>query len=130
MSFIQLADSSFRTHVHFHTVALDGAYVRDAEGELAFHALAEPSAEEVAQGAAWTHAALVRVLQRHGRSLEGVQDAPDTLRREEPVLASCYAASAADLQLLGSPRVRGRRSSSVLSASSPRSLSPWPRSAR
>jgi hypothetical protein len=43
----------------------------------------------------------MRVLERHGRSLEGADDTPDELAAEQPVLASCYAASAADVQLLG-----------------------------
>ncbi len=81
VTFIQRVDSALRINPHFHTIALDGAYVRDAEGELLFHALPEPSAEEVAQVARWTHAGLVRVLARHGRSLEGVEDTPDRLRR-------------------------------------------------
>jgi hypothetical protein len=76
-------------------------YVRDAQGALAFHALREPSGEDVAQLAAWTHAAIVRVLARHGRSLEDASDAPDAIAQEQPVLASCYGASAADVQLLG-----------------------------
>ncbi len=112
VTFIQRVDSSLRLNVHFHTIALDGAYVRDAEGELVFHALPEPSAEEVAQVAEWTHASLVRVLARHGRSLEGVEDTPDRLRDEEPALASCYAASAADVQLLGD--VPGQRTSKLV----------------
>ena len=77
-----------------------------------FHALPEPSAAEVAQVAEWTHASLVRVLARHGRSLEGVEDTPDRLRDEEPALASCYAASAADVQLLGD--VPGQRTSKLV----------------
>jgi hypothetical protein len=76
-------------------------YVRDAEGELVLHPLPAPSAEEVAQGAAWTHAGIVRVLERHGRSLEGADDTPHEGASEEPVLAACYAASASDAQLLG-----------------------------
>ena len=98
---IQRVDSALRLNPHFHTIALCGAYVRDDEGDLVFHALPEPSAEEVAQVAAWTHASLVRVLARHGRSLDGVEEAPGPLRDEEPALASCYAASAADVQMLG-----------------------------
>ena len=43
----------------------------------------------------------MRVLERHGRSLESVDDTPDELAAEQPVLASCYAASASDVQLLG-----------------------------
>lgn len=50
--------------------------------------------------AAETHAR-IRVLARRGRSLDGVDDAPDELASAEPVLASCYAASTADVQLLG-----------------------------
>ena len=68
VTFIQRVHSALRISVHFHTIALDGAYVRDAEGELVFHGLPEPSAEEVAQVAEWTHAGLVRGFARHGRS--------------------------------------------------------------
>ncbi|MCA9528642.1 MAG: transposase, partial [Myxococcales bacterium] len=51
--------------------------------------------------AEWTHAALLRVLERHGRSLGGLDAGTDTLSDEQPVLASCYGASAGDVQLLG-----------------------------
>ncbi|MCP4240350.1 MAG: hypothetical protein GY772_07275, partial [bacterium] len=102
ITFVQRADSALRLNVHFHTLALDGVYVRDEERRLQFCMLSEPSAEDVAQVAAWTHASLLRVLERHGRSLEGVSDAPDAFADDQPVLASCYGASAADLQLLGS----------------------------
>jgi len=101
VTFVQRADSALRLNVHFHTLALDGVYVRDEQGELQFHPLPEPTGEEVAQVAAWTHEALLRVLARHGRSLEGVDESPDAIVHDQPVLASCYAASTADLQLLG-----------------------------
>lgn len=112
VTFIQRADSSLRLNVHFHTVALDGVYVRDAQGQLVFRALPEPSADEVAQVAEWTHAALLRVLEGHGRSLEGDESGTDVLRDEGPALASCYAASAADVQLLGS--APGQRTSKLV----------------
>jgi len=35
------------------------------------------------------------------RGLEGIDDAPDTLADEQPVLASCYGASAGGVRLLG-----------------------------
>jgi hypothetical protein len=102
VTFVQRADSSLRLNVHFHTLALDGVYVRDEDGELQFHDLAEPSAADVRELAAWTHAALLRALERHGRSLDGLDDAlGDELPADSPVLASCYGASASDLQLLG-----------------------------
>lgn len=101
VTFIQRTDSALRLNVHFHTLALDGVYVRDAQGALVFHTLPAPSGEDVAQVAAWTHAALLGVLARHGRSLDGVGEESDALAQEQPVLASCYAASAGDVQLLG-----------------------------
>jgi hypothetical protein len=101
ITFVQRCDGSLRINPHFHSLALDGVYVRREDGALVFHPLSEPSAEEVAQVAAWTHATIARVLERHGRSLEGASDAPDPMADEQPVLASCYGASAADVQLLG-----------------------------
>ena len=95
------ADSALRLNVHFHTLALDGVYVRSEAGALDFHRLGEPTRADVERVAAWTHAGLLRVLARHGRSLEGIEHAPDAMRADEPVLASCYGASAADVQLLG-----------------------------
>ncbi|MFT7579094.1 MAG: hypothetical protein ACI9MR_000756 [Myxococcota bacterium] len=99
LTFVQQADSALRLNVHFHTLALDGVYVRDEEGELKFRELGEPSTEDVAQVAAWTHASPLRVLQRNGRSLDGISD--DSFASDQPVLASCYGASATDVKLLG-----------------------------
>jgi len=98
---VQRSDSALRLNVHFHTLAADGVWVRDADGELRFRDLPPPSAEDVAEVASRSYEKLVRVLARHGRGLEGVDDAPDTLADEQPVLASCYGASAADVSLLG-----------------------------
>jgi hypothetical protein len=73
VTFVQRCDASLRLNPHFHT-----------------------------QVARWTHARLVKVVARHGRSLDGADDGgADALVSEQPVLASCYAASAADVQLLG-----------------------------
>jgi hypothetical protein len=101
ITFVQRSDASLRLNPHFHTLALDGVYVRDEDGKLRFHELGAPTGEEVLEVARSTHERLVRVLERHGRSLEGFDETPDTLAAEQPVLASCYAASAADVQLLG-----------------------------
>lgn len=102
VTFLQRCDSSLRLNPHFHTIALDGVYVRDTpDATPRFVPLDAPSADEVTEVAAWTHARLVKVLARHGRSLDGPDDAADALGSEQPVLASCYAASAADVQLLG-----------------------------
>ncbi|MBX3246279.1 MAG: transposase [Myxococcales bacterium] len=52
VTFIQRSDSALRLDVHFHTLALDGVYVRDAQGALVFHALPPPNGDEVAEVAA------------------------------------------------------------------------------
>ena len=110
ITFVQRSDASLRLNPHFHTLALDGVYSRDRAGALTFHALSEPTAQHVMEVAAATHRRLVRVLERHGRSLEGIDDAQDSLALEQAVLASCYAASAGDLQLLGAePGERTRK---------------------
>lgn len=77
-----------RLNVHFHTLALDGAIARDNAGRLQFHEFGEPTAEDVAQVAAWTHASLLRVLKRHGLSPDDIETAPDTFVSDQPVLAS------------------------------------------
>ena len=49
VSVIQRGDSALRLNVHFHVLALDGVYVRDAEtGVLVFHALAARPGRRVA----------------------------------------------------------------------------------
>ncbi len=101
VTFVQRSDSALRLNVHAHSLFLDGAYVRDAMGALAFHALGAPTFEEVEQVARWTYGRIERVLLAHGRTLDGVGDEFVELMHDQPVLASCYAASAGDVQLLG-----------------------------
>ncbi|TPW00641.1 MAG: insA, partial [Alphaproteobacteria bacterium] len=40
---VQRTDSALRLAVHFHTIAIDGVYVRDAADALSFMPLPEPS---------------------------------------------------------------------------------------
>ncbi len=101
ITFVQRSDASLRINPHLHVLSLDGVYVRDEAGTLRFHALGPPSGKEVLEVARWTYERLLVVLERHGRSLDGTDETPDTLAAVQPVLASCYAASAADVQLLG-----------------------------
>ncbi len=101
LTFIQRSDSVLRLNVHAHSLFLDGVYARAPSGALAFHTLGAPSFDEVEQVAEWTHARIVKVLLAHGRMLDGLGDEPAELTHDQPVLASCYAASAGDVQLLG-----------------------------
>jgi hypothetical protein len=98
VTFVQRSDSALRLAPHAHTLALDGVYVKDA-GALVFHALPPPSVADVYDVALRTHARLAKVLAAHGRSLDAPAEA--ALDEDEAVLASCYAASAADVELLG-----------------------------
>jgi hypothetical protein len=97
ITFIQRCDGALRVDPHFHTLAADGAWVVGQDGALQFRALPDPSPEDLATLAIWTHARLMRVLEEHGRLVESA----DTEMAEQPVLASCYGASAGDMQLLG-----------------------------
>jgi hypothetical protein len=76
-------------------------YVRDAAGMLRLHALANPSLEQVTDVVRWTHEQLVRVCERHSRSLDEFDDADDELAHDQPALAACYGVSVHDQQLLG-----------------------------
>ena len=101
VTFVQRSDSALRLNVHAHSLFLDGVYLRASSGALAFHALGMPTFAEVEQVARWTHARIQKVLLAHGRTLDGLGDEPAELTHDQPVLASCYAASAGDVQLLG-----------------------------
>jgi hypothetical protein len=102
---IQRSDSALRVNVHFHTLALGGVYVRDARGELEFHALGATSEQELADVARWTFERVRVSLARRGQTLteEGrIEEAePADFELEQPALASALAASAQDLQLFG-----------------------------
>ncbi len=102
---VQRTDSALRLNVHFHVIALDGVYVRDAEsGALVWHELSPPTRDDVARVAARTADRVERALDKRGRSLDGRADdgdAEDPLAGEHPALASCYAASAQGLALDG-----------------------------
>lgn len=101
VTFIQRSDAALRLNVHAHSLFLDGVYVRHSIGALAFHALAAPRFNVVQQVAQWTHTHIIKILLAHGRKLDGPGDEPAELTHDQPVLASCFAASAADIQLLG-----------------------------
>jgi hypothetical protein len=92
VTFIQRFDSALRLNPHAHTLALDGVYVRGDDGALGFHALAAPSAEEVADVARRTAARVRRLLQR--RADEQDDDEPSGW-------TVCCAASAQGLSLFG-----------------------------
>jgi hypothetical protein len=97
VTFLQRFDSALRLNVHFHTLALDGVYVRRgdaATGELVFRALPEPTDEDVLDVAQRTAQRVVTILSKHGRSLEGLGDEAERATERDPALASCVGAAA------------------------------------
>jgi hypothetical protein len=96
VTFIQRFDSALRLNVHFHTLALDGVYVRadDAAGELVFHALPEPTGDEVLEVARRTAERVVSILKKHGRSVDGLGDGAQTTDDRDPAFAACIAVAA------------------------------------
>jgi len=66
----QRTDSALRLNVHFHILALDGVYVRDAKDALIFHNLPTPTRAEVADIARRTAQRIENILRANGRSLD------------------------------------------------------------
>jgi Putative transposase len=84
--------------VHFHTLALDGVFVRSLAGGLVFHAACGPSEAEVAQVLATIRLRVGRLLRRRG-----LEPGEDCTGPEDPVAE----ASAALASLVGAS-VQGR----------------------
>ena len=93
VTFVQRSDGAMRLNVHLHTLALDGVYVRNADGKLGFHALAPPTTEEVHAVAKRMHARLERLCAKHGVSGDADEQAS--------ALAVCMDAAAQDVSLFG-----------------------------
>ena len=93
VTFVQRSDGAMRLNVHLHTLALDGVYVRNADGKLGFHALAPPTTEEVHAVAKRMHARLERLCAKHG--VRGDAD------EQASALAVCMDAAAQDVSLFG-----------------------------
>ena len=95
VTFVQRCDASLRLSPHLHTLALDGVYVRDDDGELVFHELGDPDDEDVT-------AIAEQVAERVLGHLE--LDDADAVMADEPLLAHCLGASATGTDALGPRR--------------------------
>jgi len=103
ITFIQRFDSALRLNVHFHSLFLDGVFVRGDDGALEFHELPEPSPEQVADVAARTAERVIKLLIKSGKSLDSElrDDDADDFSHRQPALASLYAAAARGVDLSG-----------------------------
>jgi Putative transposase/Transposase zinc-binding domain len=91
ISFLQRFDSALRLNVHSHVLALDGVYVQRGD-DLTFHALSDPTEDDVLALAERTAERVTRILKSHGRSLDSCDDNAEADR--DPALASCYGLAA------------------------------------
>lgn len=71
VTFIRRFDSALRLNPHPHTLALDGVYVRGDDGQLDFHPLPAPSAEEVADVARRTAQRVGQLLEQRAEQQDG-----------------------------------------------------------
>jgi hypothetical protein len=83
---VQRFGGGLNLNVHFHTLALDGVFVRSLAGRLTFHAACGPSDAEVAE-------VLGAIRRRVGRLLRrrGLEPDADGTGREDPVAETSMA---------------------------------------
>jgi Putative transposase len=105
---VQRTDGALRLNVHLHCLGLDGVYVRDAQGALAFHELATPSSAEVRETARRTarrlHAAFIKRGRRSPWDDESAfvdSEETDAFSLEQPGLFACYQAAAQGIAVSG-----------------------------
>jgi hypothetical protein len=99
---VQRFGGGLNLNVHFHTLAIDGVFVRSQAGRLTFHPACGPSDAEVAQVLGTIRRRVGRLLRRHG--LEPGEDGggpEDSLAEASPTLAGIVGASVQGRLALG-----------------------------
>jgi len=92
VTFVQRFGDALNLNVHFHSLVLDGVYLREADGSAQFRTLAPPTDAEVERVAASIALRLIRLLELRGL-LAGNPDETDPLARDGSTLGELYAAS-------------------------------------
>jgi hypothetical protein len=85
VTFAQRFGDTLSLNVHFHSVILDGVYLRAADGSAQFRAMPQPTDAEVERVAVSIARRLVGLLERRGL-LSGSPDETDPLVRDGSVL--------------------------------------------
>jgi len=96
---VQRFGGAVNVHVHFHTLVLDGVFVRESDGTLRFHAAAPPTDEDVRRVVARVRRRLERLGLAGATSTD--EDA-DPLAGESAALASLPRAAILGRAALGS----------------------------
>jgi hypothetical protein len=101
---VQRFGGAVNLHVHFHTLVLDGVFVRDPDGTLHFHPAAPPTDADVR----WVVARVRRRLERLGLAGRTVSDGDaDPLAEESVALAGLSRAAVQGRAALGGRAGRG-----------------------
>lgn len=97
---IQRFGSAAGLNIHLHTMALDGVYVEQEDGQLVWHTVREPSKVDV-RAVAWDICdAVTKILRKHGLWID-VDPSDDQLAFDEPTLSHCAKASLAGVLAFG-----------------------------
>jgi len=88
---IQRFGGALNLNVHFHTLAVDGVFVREPDGSLSFAAAKAPTDEEVEALLGVVRTRVLRLLVRRGLLCDHAGEDPD--ESEAPPLHALYAAS-------------------------------------
>ncbi|MGB5265957.1 MAG: transposase, partial [Polyangiales bacterium] len=88
---IQRFGGALNLNVHFHTLAVDGVFVREPDGSLSFAAAKVPTDEEVEALLDVIRARILRLLVRRGLLSDEAGDGVN--EPETPPLHALYAAS-------------------------------------
>jgi hypothetical protein len=107
---IQRFGSALNTNVHFHTLAVQGGFVEQADGTLRFAPAPAPSDLDVGQLLSTVRRRIVRLVRRHGIDLESPSnevDSNDERLFDCPVYAEIQGAAVLGRVATG-PRAGGR----------------------
>jgi hypothetical protein len=88
VTFVQRFGGALNLNVHFHTLALDGAYRQVDDRTSRFHSAAPPTDEELERVLSRVVRGIARVIERRG-----LGDEPDRLAEDDPLLAQLLAAA-------------------------------------
>ena len=91
VNFLQRCGSSVNLHVHYHLVALDGVFARDAHGRVVFHPAPAPTPADLDAIIERTARRTIGWLRRHGY----LDDSPLEARSNEPAAQTALDACAA-----------------------------------
>jgi Putative transposase/Transposase zinc-binding domain len=125
---IQRFGSALNLNVHLHTLAVDGVFAPDAQGEMRFVPATPPTAPEIARLVAAIATRVARLLRRHGISLDGEEARGDETAAPEDAsaLAALAAASVTGRSLLGQiPGARVQRLGADPARQHPVHDTPW-----